>query len=147
MAGSAKFPLLSVYWGCNSGSCAASGSVWSASTSGTVNDLGAIIYANDTFVAVGVANTIFTSSDGSSDWASQTSGSMNTLRDITYGNGRLRSISRRREMLMGSENFNLFCSILNIRLDSIISIWYSKTTSKTEVEYDCALFWLYKALL
>ena len=58
---------------------------WSNSaSSGTSNDLKGITYGNSTFVTVGEAGTVLTSSDNGTSWTSRTSGTTNTLYGIVY---------------------------------------------------------------
>src|SRR4030067_2523943 len=59
---------------------------WHLRTSVAPSALYGVAYGNGTFVAVGYAGEIFTSSDGIS-WVSRTSGTSNSLYDVTYYNG------------------------------------------------------------
>ena len=59
------------------------GVTWTVKTSGTSNDLKAIIYANSQYVAVGNAGTILTSPDATT-WTVRTSNTANSLSAITY---------------------------------------------------------------
>jgi hypothetical protein len=54
--------------------------------SGTTNDLLGIAYGNSTFVAIGTAGTIITSTDGIT-WTGRTSSTTNTLNAIAFGGG------------------------------------------------------------
>jgi hypothetical protein len=58
------------------------GTSWDNRTSGTLNYLEDVTYANSTFTAVGQSGTILTSSDGTT-WTSRTSGTTNNLYGVT----------------------------------------------------------------
>jgi len=55
---------------------------WTTRTSGTLNYLEDVTYANSTFLTVGQSGTILTSSDGTT-WTSRTSGTTNNLNGVT----------------------------------------------------------------
>ena len=58
---------------------------WAQRTSGTTNNLNDIVYANNTFIAVGDNGTIVSSTDGTT-WTQRTSGTTNNLNGISYQN-------------------------------------------------------------
>jgi len=68
----------------------ADGTTWAIQTSGTMNSLYGITFANvngGLFVAVGDAGTILTSTDNGKTWNGQNSGAPAQLTGVTYGNG------------------------------------------------------------
>ena len=58
--------------------------IWNPVSSGTVNTLHSVVFANNLFVAVGANGTIRTSTNGTT-WTAGTSGTTAQLWDITYG--------------------------------------------------------------
>jgi hypothetical protein len=60
------------------------GITWAQRTSGAANGLNKVIWAQNTYVAVGYAGTIITSPDGIT-WTGQTSGISSDLFDVVYG--------------------------------------------------------------
>ncbi len=66
---------------------------WTESPTATANNLNAIIYASNKFVAVGDGGAVETSTDGT-NWVWQNSGTTNALSAIAYGNGKFVAVGR-----------------------------------------------------
>lgn len=78
---------------------------WGAAISGTTNNLNAVVYTNNLFVAVGNAGIILTSPDGV-NWSSQTSGTANSLSGVAYGNGHFVTVGANDTVLTSADATN-----------------------------------------
>lgn len=67
------------------------GSNWTTRTSGTTNDINAVIKAGTQLVAVGAAGTILTSPDGIT-WTTRTSGTTNTLNAAVWTGSKIYAV-------------------------------------------------------
>jgi MYXO-CTERM domain-containing protein len=63
------------------------GAGWLPQTSGTTNNLDAVIFGAGLFVAVGSSNTIITSNDGVNWTSASVTGTTQNLNSVAYGNG------------------------------------------------------------
>jgi photosystem II stability/assembly factor-like uncharacterized protein len=95
------------------------------------NPLNGIVYANDSFITVGDAGTILTSTDNGITWLKKVSGVIIPLNRITYGNNTFVAVGDYGTVLTSTDNGNTWTKRLSETTIDLNEVAFANNTFVT----------------